>query len=961
MRYQYLAALSVLLLAACGGSAQTTVHIDASDIFAKSHQALSAADATVDSFELSLTAADIPQQIIRTLTPQNPTFDAILPSGTARHFTVIGYHDTGDTQVPILFGEVILDLAARATIDLVIPVYPAGEIHGNMTIVGGSSALPNTVPLTFKFTATPPDSLPQAFDVLVTQGTYSRVIPVGNYTLSAAFTANGKNYTLLQSSTRIVTPVQGELTEVPLQMIPPNYCNPAEGITPDADDDGSACDMDCNDGDPTLNLLDLDKDGFVTCPTTASQSGDDCDDDDSYRTPNDNDGDGLSACSTTADCDDNPATGKSCSSTCALYYQDKDGDTFGNKRITTEACALPTDYVLNKDDCNDDNAFCDLSCTDLDGDARCGSHDCDDSTTTGATCFTNCNQMFKDVDGDGAGDAATVIASCAPLPLIAGYLRDGTDCNDSDVECKVDCSDKDYDGYCADVDCDDSSRTGYKCHAGCNFYARDADGDGGGSTTDGRNACSRPTGYVKNTIDCDDTNKNCLLSCNDHDKDTYCSDHDCNDSLSTCSASCTDNDGDNKPDCADLCVDQDRDGYGYTDIAISNCTTDGTQKNCVIGLACTNACTSGNCETDCMEGVSTCTSDCTSDADSDGRPDCADLCTDKDRDSYGTNNSAASGCTTNGTTACSAAVASITGTACAGADCDDTSARVNAGATEVPGNNTDENCNNKISCYTDHDQDGFGSFLDASTSDNLSTTTTCQNQTSSMSSNNFDCNDYSASTIHLSGSGSTYSDTTTFGAISTDTDGDGYTACEDECPTKANTPYTTPSSVTISWQRCGNGGSSYALTINSSTVGAQAVGQNLCSSGSGSSELKSYSSTSESALISSFWRTTSLNQATITVTGSEANGGSERLAWFKATFVYSAGSFTRCIYDASRSLDDPAACTSSGATFCAGTACPTSITVAIPNPQVALPACSSTTSSLTTDSTTSTTTTHLTF
>src|SRR3972149_10721683 len=37
------------------------------------------------------------------------------------------------------------------------------------------------------------------------------------------------------------------------------------------------------------------------------------------------------------------------------YYQDADGDTYGNVSITTQACTAPFGYVSNGADCNDGN------------------------------------------------------------------------------------------------------------------------------------------------------------------------------------------------------------------------------------------------------------------------------------------------------------------------------------------------------------------------------------------------------------------------------------------------------------------------------------------------------------------------------------------------------------------------------------------------------------------------------
>jgi hypothetical protein len=38
------------------------------------------------------------------------------------------------------------------------------------------------------------------------------------------------------------------------------------------------------------------------------------------------------------------------------YYQDGDGDGFGNAAVTTEACQSPAGYVSDSSDCNDGDA-----------------------------------------------------------------------------------------------------------------------------------------------------------------------------------------------------------------------------------------------------------------------------------------------------------------------------------------------------------------------------------------------------------------------------------------------------------------------------------------------------------------------------------------------------------------------------------------------------------------------------
>jgi len=216
---------------------------------------------------------------------------------------------------------------------------------------------------------------------------------------------------------------------------------------------------------------------------------------------------------------------------------------------------------------------------DADGetDARCGGTDCDDSRADVSTVATevcdevdnDCDAMidegvqlsfYQDADGDGYGAPDAPTSACAAP---AGYVADGTDCDDAQVGvapgraevCDTldnDCNglvddgvllafyrDSDTDGFgnaasttdaCTmpvgyvsnATDCDDGRGEAYPgatevcdsidndCDASVDegvlmtFY-RDADGDGYGNSGSSTQACSRPAGYVTNTTDCNDS------------------------------------------------------------------------------------------------------------------------------------------------------------------------------------------------------------------------------------------------------------------------------------------------------------------------------------------------------------------------------------------------------------------------------------------------------------------------
>ncbi|MFM7730094.1 MAG: MopE-related protein, partial [Flavobacteriales bacterium] len=86
--------------------------------------------------------------------------------------------------------------------------------------------------------------------------------------------------------------------------------------------------------------FDLDLDGFTSC-------GGDCNDNNPNVRPN--------ATETCNGIDDN-CNGTIDEGLLVTFYQDADGDGYGNAAVTTQACSAPTGYVSNNTDCNDSNA-----------------------------------------------------------------------------------------------------------------------------------------------------------------------------------------------------------------------------------------------------------------------------------------------------------------------------------------------------------------------------------------------------------------------------------------------------------------------------------------------------------------------------------------------------------------------------------------------------------------------------
>ena len=106
--------------------------------------------------------------------------------------------------------------------------------------------------------------------------------------------------------------------------------------TVDRDGDGSSCDLDCDDADPTLDSLDRDGDGASTCAG-------DCDDDAPELNTRDRDGDGLSPCA--GDCDDaRPAVLPGAAPVCG---DGLDNDCDGGTDDAAE-CAEPVTVRINE-------------------------------------------------------------------------------------------------------------------------------------------------------------------------------------------------------------------------------------------------------------------------------------------------------------------------------------------------------------------------------------------------------------------------------------------------------------------------------------------------------------------------------------------------------------------------------------------------------------------------------------
>jgi hypothetical protein len=260
----------------------------------------------------------------------------------------------------------------------------------------------------------------------------------------------------------------------------PDYnCN---GVFDEGDGDGDgflACD-DCDDDDPNAHPglpeacdgVDNDCNGIIDDGAGDSHTYYADLDGDRYGDPNNT----IVACAppegytdTRNDCDDtradvNPGGSEVCNgldddcddvidelaSDRLTWYQDADGDGYGNVTATTLSCDAPAGYTLDATDCDDRDSDVYPGAPEY-----CGGvdHDCDGAVNEGdsvdvATCY-------KDSDGDGYHGTAAGAACTAP----AGYSFLSTDCDDGDAAVNPAATD-----VCNDVDddCDGSVDDGLR-------------------------------------------------------------------------------------------------------------------------------------------------------------------------------------------------------------------------------------------------------------------------------------------------------------------------------------------------------------------------------------------------------------------------------------------------------------------------------------------------------------------
>lgn len=440
-----------------------------------------------------------------------------------------------------------------------------------------------------------------------------------------------------------------------------------------------------------------------------------------------------------------------------VFFQDNDGDGFGDNNVEQWACSVPSGFVTNDWDCND--AL--LTYADIDGDGfgtteliGCGvenSIDCNDADALISPAATevcngiddNCNgeadefvllTFYADLDGDSFGDANNTAFACSPA---AGYVVNSDDCDDTIITY----DDIDGDGYGAgapvacgasiyNTDCLDNDSSVFPGNAevcnqldeNCdgnvdegvtqNLYA-DLDGDGFGNVNASINACLgfNPI-YIVDYSDCNDN----AITYTDADADGWgvglpiacgsaLNNEDCDDSQSSIYPTNTETCNGIDDNC-NTQVDEtvlntyyaDVDGDGFGDLNNTE-------------LACSPSTGFVSNNQDCNDALLT--------------------YFDGDADGYGVGSPIACGTSSDNT------------------DCDDANSAVNTGSIEVC-NLIDDNCDGQVDegvqtmFFADNDGDGFG---------NLNNTEWACSPSVGFVTNSDDCDDFALTYEDLDGDG----------------------------------------------------------------------------------------------------------------------------------------------------------------------------------------------------------------
>ena len=250
------------------------------------------------------------------------------------------------------------------------------------------------------------------------------------------------------------------------------------------------CDSEVDEGLNSIYYTDADGDGFgdpnlevMTCEIQDGLSliAEDCDDGDANINPII-----IEIC----DSIDNNCDGTVDEGLVITFYEDVDGDGFGNTNTTLTACTEPIGYTESPGDCDDINTLANPNIAEI----------CDniDNNCDGSIDENLLLTYYEDVDSDGYGNATVSMTACSEPQ---GYSEVSGDCDDTENLSNpgqlemCDSIDNNCDGVIDEPSAIDALD-----------YYTDADGDGFGAIEIPQTACTIPIGGSPLSNDCDDTN-----------------------------------------------------------------------------------------------------------------------------------------------------------------------------------------------------------------------------------------------------------------------------------------------------------------------------------------------------------------------------------------------------------------------------------------------------------------------